>query len=679
MSRKGGSLRRLAAGCLLGLMIVWSGCGGDEDRLASKEEIARAKEQRKKQQAKDAEAAQKARATKAQTAAKKAAEYEQKRQEQLAERQKRKEQRTRPVDRRPDNFTTWSKRDYYEAKAEGDRRMINAIEHLGRAFPGDTHAADLLSDLLQPGLPAGFVSSHPVSRVQSSRTKASAVERAVVLALIENGSDSAWQTIDAVVSGQASTLDSLEMLRDTILTTLANLPNPRSEPIFLKALLSPLEIASDTKRNRTDAQVKKRLDLAREAMTKGASSSFRLALAQRLARGEGPVELQLGLRSLLTEPWPENLPAQVMLLQDARLDAPVRIDLETQWAAYGSETLRRLLSQTEGPTMSSVSPPPSSPLRRTGRNDSRLARATEAAAADMGLAPRVMQHLWAKPVTTLVEDQLYRAGSLDEQATVILLASTIPSDAIRRQLHGALSRNWQDGPDALEETGAFDKVACEPGAWVALKDCFLAHQPSRRARVDRRMTANGKNQTEGPDPQAQWHAAVGRRLLSLCRYLEEAATLRWTQALRSGVSRDDRKSFELPISMHDEAHLVARLRLDWPAQASAPSGAPGPSPTRLWYARCVETGVLAQLVAHYRSRMESEQEFSGPQGTWLTELGPAGTPGNVRSIDVLIQRTAELTSDTVAARSKEEKLIIEILVVEIRDPTERSDRLAHRL
>ena len=65
--------------------------------------------------------------------------------------------------------------------------------------------------------------------------------------------------------------------------------------------------------------------------------------------------------------------------------------------------------------------------------------------------------------------RLAEAHSLEKQADLVLLASTIPQDPIRAALVKTFRKHWNEGPKPLEAADAASKMVTDPGFLVLLK------------------------------------------------------------------------------------------------------------------------------------------------------------------------------------------------------------------
>ncbi|MBN2021613.1 MAG: hypothetical protein JW809_02360 [Pirellulales bacterium] len=634
------------AACAAVVLLGVVGCGSRE--VASQENVDQIKQIRRQQQAKEAEEHKKDLAEKQKIKQQKDAAAERQRQEQLARQTQRAAPR-RPS--RPDDVRLWRKRDFRDARAQADPRLVQAVGFLGRDFVGKANAARLLGEILSPQLPGG--GSMSTSRAASAyvRPGADAATDAIVLALIENDTTLAHGALEAVVT--ASTDGGSQSVAQRVLQRFAEAPDPRTEPLLVRALTQSYA-AQPSATGRADARDRQQARLAETALAHGASESFREALAKYVVEAGTPLTLRSLYGGLLEEPRAENLPAQIVLYQSANYPEVSRVGLESQWAAYGSEAVRR--------TLGCPADVPNVQRPTRGGSSGRRAVAAQAAVADPLIVARVAKHLWSEPATAAIETRLYRAASLRQSASTVLLAGTIPKDSTRRRLHDALSRNWQDGPQPLRDAGLADTIACEPGVWLVLKSCRFAQAKNEGAK---RSPSVGRPDKKDAAPSDPWHAAAGELLLATCRRLEKAAEQRRFLLAGGQASSTAAVPADFPLELHEQARLVGELHVAWPDDVADATSAGAPDHTRLWYAQFHETAVLDRVTAHYRRQMTSPRVHTGPQGVWLECLEPATDSRLVRSIDVVIQTTPSALAEPADGR---QRLSIDVLTVEIRAP-----------
>jgi len=136
-------------------------------------------------------------------------------------------------------------------------------------------------------------------------------------------------------------------------------------------------------------------------------------------------------------------------------------------------------------------------------------------------------------------------------------------------------------------------------------------------------------------------------------------------ALRSS-SDDEVKVEGLSFTLHAGAKVTKDFRGEWPASSGPGSSINDPMTVR--YLRAESTGSYARAVTHYRSAIQTKpipdvREIE--DGRWVDVVQVGSAPDRTRSIDVMVTRTAADETDRKPGASKDEALVVEILVVEI--------------
>ena len=320
--------------------------------------------------------------------------------------------------------------------------------------------------------------------------------------------------------------------------------------------------------------------------------------------------------------------------------------------------------------------------------------------ADPDLPYRLAQHMWGSEMTKLVENRLAQVSSLEGQAPLVLLASTMPVDSTRSSLHRLLQQHWKDGPGALESAGLFDHVISDPGflALVKMLPRKAVEEPKRavptlsrlrnrrgdRGQDDRRGTEDrasgapgegmpgemdasdpagrmgppgaGRGQGKPQEPDLAWMTASEELLRVVCERLLAAA-----QATGGGQAGEG-----LPFEVRDDALVTAELHLDWPG--SQPENLSGVSlgQMKLHYLRAECQTKISTLEAYYRRQLGSPDIRPVQDGSWIDSVQSVPDTNVTRSIDLLL--TATVPAGEEFDKKQELPVTLDILCIDITDP-----------
>jgi hypothetical protein len=359
----------------------------------------------------------------------------------------------------PADFRQWSVPEFLSARAAGEPRLPAAIRQRAEKPLRNAEEAEMLATLLTvppPDPASGRNEIFPSSRPLDKRE----LTLAILAALAANDTPKAHGTIVRIVDGSLPVLDDQAAV-DAVLPLLVRYGTPQTEAMVLRAIVAPHELRPSG-RGQVGAEGLRKAALA--AVRAGASPAFRCKLAESLVNRQCSVDSRNLPQGLLCERAPENLEAQAILYASGTTDPATRATLQTYLIAYSGQLVGRLLG---------IPIAPSVPGAAGGASLS----------ADSRLLSR-MAALWEGDLATAVNQQLEQLESLQAQPGLIVLAGTIPSDAVRQTLYDTLRRNRQDGPQGLETVQLVPPACCDPGLWVALKML----RPLRSDPVYRRST-----------------------------------------------------------------------------------------------------------------------------------------------------------------------------------------------
>ena len=313
--------------------------------------------------------------------------------------------------------------------------------------------------------------------------------------------------------------------------------------------------------------------------------------------------------------------------------------------------------------------------------------------ADPDLPYRLAQHMWGSEMTKLVENRLAQVGSLEGQAPLVLLASTMPVDSTRSSLHRLLQQHWKDGPGALESAGLFDHVISDPGflALVKMLPRKAIEEPKRAvptlsrlrnrrgaggqddrrgaedgapgapgdmemADPSRRMPGAGRGQGKPQEPDLAWMTASEELLRVVCERLLAAA-----QATGGGQAGEG-----LPFEVRDDALVTAELHLDWPGGQPDKLSGVSLGQMKLHYLRAECQTKISTLESYYKRQLGSPDVRPVQDGSWIDSVQSVPDTNVKRSIDLLL--TATVPAGEEFDKKQELPVTLDILCIDIKDP-----------
>jgi len=290
----------------------------------------------------------------------------------------------------------------------------------------------------------------------------------------------------------------------------------------------------------------------------------------------------------------------------------------------------------------------------------------------------VARHIWSPEMGSFLAAELYQVDDLGAQAGLLGLAGTMPVEAVRANLYRTLRRNWQDGPKDVESTGVFDRIAVDPGLLVILKmmprrdpepsdDSRQAPWAAKKQRGKYRPSVLAEVREMVGDVEQEWMRVCGQLVLRLSERFEAAALAQTISPGDGGaaVRRASAGDVRLPFSLHPGARVVTEYELTWPVGLTDPACREAVSPMRVRHVRIEEQNRYTRVLAYYRHQIPTANEHLSSQGAWLDGLVSRPEVGTKVSLDVLIGR------DRISGgpENEEEKLRVDVLMVEIRDPS----------
>lgn len=474
-----------------------------------------------------------------------------------------------------------------------------------------------------------------------------------------------------------------------------------------------------------------------------AKQEFRVKLATALTEKKTAEEFRGALQRFLLDSNPENLAAQFILLKGDAIDAAAKATIGSYLTTYSSQALASLLGvptlslkgqqgaaagapvpmsgmPPSGPDAAMSSPPsivpptdastptpympPSSSYPGMGPGSTGAPQGISAIelakqyAKDPDLAYRVGSQLWGGDFVGLVTSQLDEAPSLAAGASKIVLASTMPTDAVRAKLYEAIEKHWQEGPAALQAAGLGGAVLNDPGLLAIFKslprrdasqDRLTPLQMRARERRSSQGGAGGDPGTGAGQPGADdtrsrkkfgakkpkageaaepaapaasqpmsgqptpgqgvpgqqggksaeylWMDASETLARAMCEQYAAAAKA----AAEKGINVDKESR---PIELPATANVTAEYHLDWPkglAQPGALSSA-SPSVMTVHYVRLEQETSPVKIFGYFKRRMMRPVEHPATTGYWMESFRPLPKSDRKLSVDVLVTRKADL-------------------------------------
>ena len=634
-------------------LVVYTGCGGDDERASlkfakwgglSEAEWRKRHQEKEAQQAKE-EAARQAEQKKkaAKVAAVKAAEPK-KPQPTPAKgpatpvRSDAKPAATTPaepaVPQLPEDVAVWTERDYYAARLSNDPRLLAAVQQYAGRNVGSEQAVALLGAMLVP-LPDPPKTTGAAAQPKGTKTRSPNAKLAetVLTALAANQTAAARQYLHFVLAGTFK-VDDDAGATSAVLQALAVNPSKDNDDLLLRVIVSPQQFRPENAVGVNAAALRaKGLSLLGDKTSGG----LRAKLARSFVQDGCPPGVREKLFPILMESTPLNFDAQVYLYKNRALAANARTLLESSFAEYSCNVFAHLAK---------LEPP------RQG--------------IDETLLRHLAANLWSSEFTAGLADQLAKVESLKSGAPLILLAATVPNDLVRTALCGTVYKHWEEGAVNLESAGLGKTVFPDPGLIVVIKQVHRRATPAR-----------------GPTPMTV-HGKLGEAAAAQMK-IQTMAAERYTNALRTSFALAERiaaseqvranapdtpSSIKLPLEVDSPKDVILQYHLDWVSSVRESLPDTPLDPLIVDYLKIEERIRPSKLVAFYRRQMKNAETHEHPRQVWFDGLFPGDEPPRLRSVDVIIRAA---NPEIPTAEDGERKMIVEILSVEINDPSREAE------
>ena len=396
------------------------------------------------------------------------------------------------------------------------------------------------------------------------------------------------------------------------------------------------------------------------------------AMAERLSRlgDDDPV------RALLLAAEPANCGAQAVFLEQNVFSKEINARLAQQLASYSAAALARVLN-----VAGDVQP-------ATGGSRGVASPGNVSGAPGPDLSFQAAQLLWSEKFGSSLIARLAEGHSLEKQADIVLLAATIPQDTVRVALAKTLRKRWIEGPAILGTGDIANKTVTDPALVVLLKMFPRKGEakpglraPAARSRPGRPPpgggVAAGKNALEKKEQaDKDWTTFLSKLVSGWCARLQAAALARDKAEAEAGTLATGAAARKLPpeFEVPHGAKVVTAYHLLWPADVSAEMAAARPSPLEVYCLRVEETNKPKKAIGYYARQFQVKpsdvRKTDNNKTDWLDAARTLVSNNHRRSVDVLLTRPDSKGTDA-AADNEETDLVVDILIVEIKDPTTR--------
>ena len=573
---------------------------------------------------------------------------------------------------RPDDVAQWKKEDYFSARVEGDPRLLDAVAHLAQ-FVDSASVAEGLADLLKP--PPSPPEPNPtttgrrpphqrVARISRELTQK------IVDALATNQTDAARAALIELLAGTFPAEDA-RAAADAVLQAMADHPSGRNEAILLEVATEPGKFQQAGQPHHAGVQGPRQALLA--LIDKHGSAELRAKLAEYLLQPSTSIQDRETLSKILLKKIAENLHAQAILYQSDQIPDPIRATMTNHFTDHSVTLMRHVLGLPAVASERHQAKPPApvagwgrpAPAAHSGWGQPAAPTASQPAVAS-DLPFRIAQQLWSPALVEAFGTRLEGVGSLkDRDAALVKLAAAMPVDALRAGVHRVLERHWQLGPRGLEAAGLSGQALTDPALLLSVKAlprvdpeeaaALLKQSPRRPVpRFGRPAPATPTN----PDEQAKlaWTETSEALVEAWCARLHEAAQA----ARQQGVLKS------LPVDVRPDANVTAQYRVSWPGADRAKYNGLPVGPMLVHYVRVEETNRPDIVEGFYRRALRIRDPRPLKDGVWMDSSEQVPDTPRRRSIDVLIHR---LKPSADPNSRQPEELVVEILTVEMNDPT----------
>lgn len=630
---------------------------------------------------------------------------------------------------RPEDLDKWRPEDFRSARAEGDAKLVEAVERLGERAQGSDKAAAMFVELLMPPPEEPPPEDESKNRRQNIYNTRRSVQTprnlvpTIIEALGKNGTSGSRMALLGIISGQLPIDSTDRNLQSKAIEALVEDENPEAENLLfmiLTAVEPPVAAEGEEKDNRRDTSVEQNRNTVLDLLQNKRAPQLRMRLADVALNPATPADQREAFMAFLMSPDADNLPAQKKIYLDPSTQAPERTALAEQFIDYSVTSINELLgippeanprgNRLGGGITSRFggSRPVFNPRRRGGRG-------AVTKEPDPDQAYRIAEQLWSPDLVDSINGRLEALHDLDEDGVTMMLAWELPVHSVRQRLYDLLKEHWDEGTKDIKAGSRFGQDIHDPGLILVAKSAPRKTDPSKikkperesshrrnRPSYRRRSTNNTNNDAadrdkaryEWMDASEQFLRVLNDRFYAAAqaqggangsqRIGAEGAAPVEGSAEKGAIDASSeeprvtakksalRKPHELPFHLHPKSEPVAEYHLTWPNDVQGKISGVEITPLIIHYVRVEETNRLGTVRAFYNRQFAKygrEREIN--DGYWLDVVEPGTNPDWRRSTDVLITQTDPDDGDEESKRRRRtegEPLVIEILSVEIPDP-----------
>jgi hypothetical protein len=595
----------------------------------------------------------------------------------------------------PVDFAKWKPEHFRLAREKRSPRIVQAVRQLGRgndANPDANENAHLLAELLVPSSDPNKLATDDSTDSEGGNTSIPGLGPAIVDTLAVNGSEEARATLKRILLGKQPSDSPDRVITMAALRGIVNHSDEQNLRILTVLLAVPESVRPAGRGEVTADQLQ---DECLKLIKPVATADFRLELAKKINQGNSSASSRRRVIALLTSGDPANRSAQVELLVNGQLEPSVISRLDAQLGPTAQQVLEALqrASPADWATLetSASSPPPNAdenPREEITLND----------------AVRFAKQLWRpdfiqEVVSRVDSDEISLANS-----PLLTLAAAIPSDSVRKSLLRKLAEFSTDDDTAAQFSSLFSEEGYDPGWLVILKQLpredpkvsagktiaksgsvnkdSAATQLSTKEQSTRRLWLKtsekflrgvidrlSKTDTDRPG----FVNARGEQRLDPVESSEEfdsllqAPTPAKKPVAAKARRRDTPPDVDVGISLHEGAEVKNACLLNWPADFRGGLQSLATGQLLVRYVRLTSESDIDTVARFYQNQLKTSQLRTVSKGRWVDSLTKLDD-GQVRSLDVLITRTGTGPSP---ARGTPEKIIVDILSVQIPDPQEQ--------
>jgi hypothetical protein len=535
----------------------------------------------------------------------------------------------------PAAIADWKMNDYFAARLAGDPRLLPAVQRLAKDSVGDDSAVRIFAALLVPQATAG--------NGPDAKNRSAPLLEAATAGLAMNQTPGARQVLILLLSGLYPTDDDAAGAFAAI-KALAEHPSDENDDLLLRVLISAEQfrpagrgtVAADALRAKAVA-----------LLGPAAGSGLRMKIARWLVQPDSPPALRGPLVSLLREASPVNFAAQVCLEQNGVLPGEACGPIEKGLAGASSDAFGLLAGLSTA----------------------------AAAERDPKWAGTVAGQLWSQGFAAGLTARLPQIESIRGTSPLMLLASTVPNDAVRGALYQALGKHWEDDPAALAAAAGDLHTWYEPGFTVLVKLYYRRSFPTPDT---------------GEVQLVRTRQLAGERTMAAKRYaawMQNGLAIMNRLAALPGatgpVIHGATSASEMPVTVDSPRDVVLEYHLDWPSAMRDTLLGLRLDPLSVHYVKIEEKARPSKIVAHYKRSLKLGDRVKFPEKgkqtevhdsaarLWFDHLSVGSTPDRTRSLDIIIRAA---NPELPMMHDQERKMIVEILSIEINDPSRRENR-----